>query len=395
MRLAVFSDYSYSMSDGQLFAEMSFARFVLGLAPHCQRLVVIGRLDRSGRQYAYRMDGVEFVPLPHYDSGADLVRVLRVIPAGARQFWRALDDVDTVWLMGPNPPQTLVFAVIAMLRRRRLVLGVRQRLLQLMRYRYPHRRLVQGAAAILEAAFRMMAVVVPVVAVGPDIAHQYRRAAKLHVLYVSLYREADIVSADEDHRDYQGTDWRILSVGRLDPEKNPLLLADILKQACDRDRRWRLEVCGDGPLTGQLARRLEDLGIADRATLHGYVAIDSGLWELYRRSHVLLHVSFTEGFPQVLLEAFAARLPVVATAVGGVPGVVQGRGWLVPPGDAPSAVAALTEVVEDVGRREAFVERAVQEAGQHTLERECARLAVFLADGDTEKSPNPPLGTAD
>ena len=71
--------------------------------------------------------------------------------------------------------------------------------------------------------------------------------------------------------------------------------------------------------------------------------IDSGLWERYRRSHVLVHVSHTEGVPQVLLEAFAARLPVVATSVGGVAEVVRDLGWLVPVDDADAAARALRE----------------------------------------------------
>ena len=48
--------------------------------------------------------------------------------------------------------------------------------------------------------------------------------------------------------------------------------------------------------------------------------IDGGLLELYRNSHVFLHVSLDGGFPQVLVEAFASGLPAVATAVGGVAG---------------------------------------------------------------------------
>jgi len=132
-------------------------------------------------------------------------------------------------------------------------------------------------------------------------------------------------------------------------------------------------------LSEALELRLAEMGIADRVTFHGYVPIDDGLWDLYRRSHALLHVSLTEGVPQVLLEAFAARLPVVATDVGGVGELVRGRGWLTPPNDADAAASALTELASDAERRTELVERAAEEIRRHTLEAECAALASFLA----------------
>ena len=79
----------------------------------------------------------------------------------------------------------------------------------------------------------------------------------------------------------------MLSVGRLDPEKNPLLLADVLSDALQIDRRWRLDVCGDGPLARALTEHAERLGVADRVIQHGYVPIDDGLWDLYRDAHAL------------------------------------------------------------------------------------------------------------
>src|SRR5207245_1791237 len=84
-----------------------------------------------------------------------------------------------------------------------------------------------------------------------------------------------------------------------------------------RGCRWRLVVCGDGPLRGELERRLTELGVSHRAELRGYVPINGGLLEVYRSSHAFLHVSLTEGFPQVLGEAFASRLPVVAQRLVG------------------------------------------------------------------------------
>jgi glycosyltransferase involved in cell wall biosynthesis len=201
---------------------------------------------------------------------------------------------------------------------------------------------------------------------------------------VSLLGEEHILAEQDDELTYEGEELRMLSVGRLDPEKNPLLLADVLARALEDDSRWRLEVCGDGSLMTALEQRLAQLGVADHALLHGYVPIDDGLWELYRRSHALVHISLTEGVPQVLLEAFAARLAVVATAVGGVPELVQDCGLLVPPADAGAVADALKRLLTDASLRAELVENASARVREHTLHAECARLAAFLAGGDQD-----------
>ena len=379
VRLAVFCDYSYRVEDGKLYAELPFALFLRQLGDHCKRLLLTGRLDPTPGRFPYLMEGVEYAPLPHYSSGAHLRGVLRAMPAGIASFWRTLADIDVVWVLGPNPPQALVFALLTLLRRRRLVLGVRQNLPQLIRHRHPGKVHLWLAALALEGAFRLLSRRVPVAVVGPDLALRYRKAKALHVVYVSLLGEERILTAAQDDRDYLADELRMLSVGRLDPEKNPLLLADVLARAARSDARWRLDVCGDGTLREALEQRLRELGVEDRALLHGHVPVDGGLWRLYRDAHMLVHVSFTEGVPQVLLEAFAARLPVVATAVGGVPALVDGCGLLVPPNDADAAAAALGELVGDQALRARFVDNASARVREHTLAAECRRLAAFLA----------------
>jgi glycosyltransferase involved in cell wall biosynthesis len=383
MRLAVYCDYSYRVEEGNLYAELPFALFLQELAPYCERLAVTGRLDPTPGSYPYLMTGVEYVPLPHYSSGAEIWGVIRTLPASIVRFWRMLADVDVVWVLGPNPPQALAFALLSALRRRRLVLGVRQDLPQLIRHRHPGKPHLSLAAQALETAFRLLARFAPVAVVGPDLAKRYRSASELHVVYVSLLGEQHILEARDDERTYDGEELRMLSVGRLDPEKNPLLLADVLARALEDDPRWRLEVCGDGSLMSALQRRLEQLGVADRALLLGYVPIDDGLWPLYRRSHALIHISLTEGVPQVLLEAFAARLAVVATAVGGVPELVRDCGLLVPPADAGAAADALKRLATDATLRAELVDNASARVREHTLAAECARLAMFLA-GDRQ-----------
>ena len=104
----------------------------------------------------------------------------------------------------------------------------------------------------------------------------------------------------------------------------------------------------------------------------------AALDEIYRSSHVLLHVSWTEGLPQVLLEGFAAATPVVATDVGGVGGAVGEAALLVAPGDAPGAADAVRRVVADAALRDRLRAAGHTYALAHTTEMETRRVAEFL-----------------
>jgi glycosyltransferase involved in cell wall biosynthesis len=172
----------------------------------------------------------------------------------------------------------------------------------------------------------------------------------------------------------------LLSVGRLDAEKNPLLLADALAQLRAQDPRWRLVVCGSGSMESALAERLDALGVGAHAELRGYVPFER-LGGLYRESHAFLHVSWTEGFPQVILEAFAAGLPVVATDVGGIAETVGDAVLLIPPGDAACAAAAVARVADDPAVRARLVQAGLHWAEQRTLESETHRVAAFIVAG--------------
>ena len=378
MRLGVYTDYVYRRDEGAIYAERAFALFLAELRDHVDRLTLIGRLDPDPGHSHYRLPpGIELVGLPHYRS---LVRLRESGPAMARalrRFWRALDGIDVAWLLGPYPI-AIAFAAMALVRGRRVVLGVRQDTPRYIRSRHPDRRLVHLAADLVDWAYRALGRRLPVVVVGPELGRRYARSARLLEISVSLVREADIVTPrSAAARPYDG-ELRVLSVGRLEREKNPLLLADVLAALCEHDPRWRLVVCGEGPMEADLAARLRELGVADHADLRGYLPIWGGLMDLYRESHALLHVSFTEGLPQVLFEAFAAGLPVVATAVGGIPAAVDGAALLVPPDDRDAAVAELLRIAGDEDLRARLVEAGAALVRERTTEAETRRVAEFL-----------------
>ena len=214
-------------------------------------MTIVGRLRPDDDHGHYRLPaGTGFAPLPYYESLAKPWGAMRAMARSLAVFWRTLDEVDACWLLGPHP-LAIGFAAIALARRRRVFLGVRQDFPEYVRNRHPGRRSFVLAAWLLELTYRGLARRCRTVVVGPALAERYRSARVLEIA-VSLVEAGDIVAPDEARsRSYDG-ELTILSVGRIDEEKNPLMLADVLARLADEEPRWRLVVCGEGPLEPEL-----------------------------------------------------------------------------------------------------------------------------------------------
>lgn len=380
MRLAVYTDYSYRRVNGRIYAERAFALFVARMADEIEDLVIVGKLDPRLGPARYPLPAsVSFVELPYFESLAQTGSAIVAMTASLKSFASVVREVDTVWLLGPHP-LAFAFAAIALARRRSVVLGSRSDFPRYVRVRHPNRRWMHVAGDLLEFLWGRLARLTAIVAVGPATAALYRGARTLE-MNVSLVREQDIAPAEVAAARTYGRELRVLSVGRLEEEKNPLLLAEIAALLRARDRRWRLIVCGEGPLEEALRERCRELGVEEHVDLVGYVPHDSGLRDLYRSSHALLHVSWTEGIPQVLFEAFAARLPVVATAVGGVAEAASGAAVLIEPGDARAAADAVERVCGDAELRERLIAAGIDRVSSRTLDAEASRVAAFLRAG--------------
>src|SRR5215210_5581137 len=386
-RLGIFFELPYRRDKGGFSTHIPFVRFVLALRPYFDGLVLVGRVDpEPGREPYAVPDSVEVAALPHYASLKDTIGIVGTFPATLRAIWGALGRVDAVWVIGPVPT-SLPVAILGLARRKRVVLGVRRDLPRYVRHRLGGRRWAPalGAAYVLEALFRLLARRVPTVAVGADLTRLYSGgAAPVLELAVSLVSEADAHAlSDRNHHPEVGHPVELLSVGRLDPEKAPEMLLKALALLEKRTPgRYRLTIVGDGQLENQL--RVEADRFGDAVRFRGHVPNGPELFKLYRASDILVHVARTEGLPQVLTEAQAARLPIVATDVGGVrAGLGNGdEALLVPPNDPEALAAAIARLASDSDLRAVFTKRGFARARTLTLERQAARVAAFISGSE-------------
>ncbi len=365
-------------------ADFPFLSFVCEVGQGFDSLVLFGRAKevQPGERRLLLPTHAELEPLPHYEDLRKLGQVARAGVGTARGFWRGLARMDVVWVFGPHP-FSFILVALALLRRRRVVLGVRQDTVEYFRSRLPDGRWkpVLLAVQALDAGFRALARVTRTTVVGAEIERRYGgpRASLLPVT-ISLIRARDVLAQPVD-RDWSGA-IRLLTVGRVDREKNPLLLVEAMAQLERRDPgRYSLTWVGTGPLEDAVRERAVELGVADRIDMLGFVAFGPRLLTLYREAHTFVHVSLTEGVPAVLIEALASGTPVVATDVGGVGEALdEGRaGELVPATDLDALVAAVVRVGEEAGRREQRVARGLELARERALDVQAAQVAAFVA----------------
>jgi glycosyltransferase involved in cell wall biosynthesis len=158
-------------------------------------------------------------------------------------------------------------------------------------------------------------------------------------------------------------------VGRLSPEKGVDLFLDACAVLARKGLAFSALVVGDGPERAHLEARSSDLGLASppRVRFLGQV---HNVDVVYENLDLVVLPSRSEGLPNTLLEAMQADVPVVATAVGGVPEAVgaSGAAHLVAPGSAVALAEAIERALTHGDRPEAAAARR-DVASRFSLER--------------------------
>jgi colanic acid/amylovoran biosynthesis glycosyltransferase len=140
---------------------------------------------------------------------------------------------------------------------------------------------------------------------------------------------------------------RVLWVGRLEEQKDPLRLTQAVARVRAQNVACAVTMLGDGPLRAAVEQDIARFALGDAIVLGGWANSARVLNEL-RACRALVLSSRAENVPSVILEALLQERPVICADVGGVRELVRDNetGWLVPPRDAEALAGALRRVLE-------------------------------------------------
>ena len=178
-----------------------------------------------------------------------------------------------------------------------------------------------------------------------------------------------------------------VAVGRMVPQKAPILLFDAFRRAVEKDCRLHLQYIGSGPLQPAVEQFIAAFGLRDRVTLHSWRS-NAEVRELMRSASLFLQHSMTdphtgdqEGLPLAILEAMAEGLPVISTIHAGIPeAVIDGEtGFLVNEGDSPGMADRIVWMAAHAAERSRLGAAAHARARtQFTWARERSELLKVL-----------------
>ena len=172
-------------------------------------------------------------------------------------------------------------------------------------------------------------------------------------------------------------------IARLAPQKGLPLLIDACERLVKDGERFTLTIIGEGDLRPDLEAAIRAKGLADCVTLPGSKSAEDIRAYLVRARAFVLP-SFAEGLPVVLMEALAMGRPVIASAIAGIPELVDSEcGWLIPAGSVEALVIAMRDALhaplEELAAKGDVGARRVRR--MHRSKRGAELIAQAIADG--------------
>lgn len=380
IRLVVVDDNPHVRWQGRVHPiNATFHRFLAGLldvpgSPVAAITHVVPLADAASAPVTLPLDPrIRVVGTATFDGIAGYLRSLpTMLRANRGPIRRALAEADLLWLKVPasNAPLAAALALRAGLPRFTWVAGSAREVARA-RFRGP-----EGVAAVLIGAAYDAAgwtagiggdrIVVGAGVVGAD-------GEPGAGLVTSLVTADEIREPAMLGRPAGDGPLHLVWAGRLAEGKG---LEWLLDEIAASTREVRLDLIGDGPARAALEGRAADRGLAGRITWHGYIAERGPYLDVLAAADAFVFPSDAEGFPKVLLDAWAVGLPVLANPAVRSLGGLEGVAFAALTAGRPGALAAALAMLDVSGSWAGLAAGGSRLVRAHTRDAELGRLVA-------------------
>jgi len=349
------------------------------LAPYFERVTVCAPVidDSDFKGASVTQQNVHFHPLPHYPNQ---LAFLRLIPAMRREMLSALKNTDLALVILPGYAGVMA-SILCQRRKRPMFQWVVGDWGKNVKVRRNNRLTYFGASSLATPLLdRLMARLTRdtlTFYTGHILYHNHQ--PHQHVRISSSIRASDFYlrqATAEMH-----TPINLLFVGRLAREKGLSYLLEAIQILRNAEIPAILHLVGTGALERELQHKARELELENYVIFHGFVPHGTLLYQHYQNSDIFILPSLQEQQGKVLLEAMTQSLPVIASAVGGIPTVIQDgeNGLLVSPANAQAIAEAVQRLIRDYPLRKKLIAGGLDYARAHTVEAEAAQMMRIVA----------------
>ena len=383
MKLTVILDELFYW-DGKYHSSLfSAGKFMQYFLPYFKEITICAPTQRvkciDPSNYAVTLEkiGLRGKELPSWKT---LKEFLQKLPANMLEIsgviLRSVKESEIIWIKLPSIVGIIGF-FFAKVYHKPLVLDIGGNAKEAWRrfqYQGVYKILVKIGGFILHKITSLMINYALTLLTGEELYRLYGKNKRSVLFTRTLFEERDIFHRQDT---CQKETIKLLYVGKIIADKGIFCLLGATKNLLEEGYNIYLTIVGFGPEEEELKRKIEDLNISKNVEFKEYIPFGRRLLQIYRNADVFIMSSIHfEGFPRVILEAMGAGLPVLATNIGGVSGIIKNNenGIIIKPNSQEDICRAVKELIQNPKLRRKIIRNSLYSIKQHTAEVEVKKV---------------------
>ena len=322
--------------------------------------------NRKGRNILDMPQGIKIINLPYYEGALGVTRVLhKLIPATIFKSLQSKKQWDVAGCIMPTAAG-LAFDIASMgIPKFFLVRGNKTKTLKVLNSTRHTNRWILFAGNLIEKYMkRRINSGVHAFVLGQELYDIFKNQNNSVHIWKGLLPDNLLTQYHDPKPVTEENLFNILFIGRLTPEKGIYDLVDIVHLVHGKEKQIFVHVVGEGPLKENLEHKVNDLNLDHVIKFLGALAHPDPLFKEFDWADAFLLPSYTEGIPRVIAEAMSRGVPVVASAVGGIPQIIENEvdGFLVPAGDVDGFAEKLLMLKNNGSMRDKMAQKGYEKA---------------------------------